>query len=478
MAHTIFINYRREDSIGIAGRLHDRLTQAFGRKNIFMDVDHIPAGIDFAAHLNSEVTACNLFLVVIGPNWLNAKDESGRRRLWQADDFVAIEIAAALARDIRVIPILVDNTIMPKASELPDQLKPLARRQAIEVRQNQFGRDADALIKRIYEALAASSGIPGRRGVVFASVAAVAGLFLVGWYGVTLISARRSAAPPPTTSAPLTQEKFTVASVPFITERARRELANGYIPKSAYKAFALNINGVVGYSVGQPSEDMAKIAALDQCSRHAEASLGQRKCELYAVGDIVVYPHGPPPMPPAPWVRRDAAIERPFVPKDMPLVRDEGRERLETGYLPLSKSKSIALGPGGHAHWTFGDDSKEESTRRTLEFCGEVAGAPCMIVVVDDVFVITIPRLMNATGFFYAATNSSIADDARDDLARRLNEASSGWNAVAVGTSGHPGLGLKAVSEQDAINDALGNCAKGDSNCHVIAIGPFTVEPK
>jgi hypothetical protein len=67
--------------------------------------------------------------------------------------------------------------------------------------------------------------------------------------------------------------------------------------------------------------------------------------------------------------------------------------------------------------------------------------------------------------------------DARDDLARKLADASSGWNAVAVGVAGRPGLALKATSEQNAVSDALGNCVKHDSDCHVIAIGPFTVGP-
>ena len=118
MAGKIFINYRRDDSIGMAGRLHDRLAQTFGRDKLFMDVDHIPAGVDFVAHLNSQVAACDVVLVVIGPNWLNAKDESGERRLDNPDDFVAIEIAAALARDIRVIPVLVDGARMPKAERV------------------------------------------------------------------------------------------------------------------------------------------------------------------------------------------------------------------------------------------------------------------------------------------------------------------------------------------------------------------------
>src|SRR5215468_168796 len=104
MAGKIFINYRRDDAIGMAGRLYDRLAQAFGKRNVFMDVDHIPAGVDFVAYLNSQVAGCDVFLALIGPGWLHSKDERGIRRLDNPDDFVTIEMAAALARDVRVIP--------------------------------------------------------------------------------------------------------------------------------------------------------------------------------------------------------------------------------------------------------------------------------------------------------------------------------------------------------------------------------------
>src|SRR6516225_8168853 len=180
MADMIFINYRREDSAATAGRLHDRLAQVFERKDIFMDVDQIPPGIDFVAHLNSQVAACKVLLVVIGPHWLNVKNEAGERRLHQPDDFVAIEIAAALARDIRVIPVLVDGAIIPKASELPDSLKPLVRRQAIDLRQAHFGRDSEALIERLREALGDKAGLGRWRVRALASAAAIAALLLIG----------------------------------------------------------------------------------------------------------------------------------------------------------------------------------------------------------------------------------------------------------------------------------------------------------
>jgi len=161
MAGKIFINYRREESGHVAGRLHDRLAQAFGRDNLFMDVDNIPVGVDFVTHLNDQVAACDAVLVVIGPKWAKAKDKAGQRRLHQPDDFVAIEIAAALTRDIRVIPVLVDGARMPRANELPDALKALARRQAAEVRHVNFAQDAETLVAKVRKSLGDKTLVKG-----------------------------------------------------------------------------------------------------------------------------------------------------------------------------------------------------------------------------------------------------------------------------------------------------------------------------
>jgi tetratricopeptide (TPR) repeat protein len=151
-----------------------------------MDVDHIPPGVDFVTHLNNQVAACDVFLAIIGPNWLNTTNEKGDRRLDAADDFVAIEIAAALARNIRVIPVLVDGARMPKVGELPKSLKPLVRRQAIDLRHTHFGRDADALIEKIGEAFGDKPVRVGRWRVAAGVVAAgvVAALLLLGWIGL------------------------------------------------------------------------------------------------------------------------------------------------------------------------------------------------------------------------------------------------------------------------------------------------------
>jgi hypothetical protein len=100
-----------------------------------------------------------------------------------------------------------------------------------------------------------------------------------------------------------------------------------------------------------------------------------------------------------------------------------------------------------------------------------------MVVALDDVFVVPVPTTLKVIGFFRPAGNSAIASDARSDIARQLHAVTGGWNAVAVGASGRPGLALKASNEQDAVNNALGNCARQDRDCHVIAIGPFLVGP-
>jgi formylglycine-generating enzyme required for sulfatase activity len=182
MAGKVFINYRRGDSMSTAGRLHDRLAQAFGRKNIFMDVDHIPPGVDFVKHLNTQVATCDVFLAVIGPNWLDAKDDSGHRRIDNPDDFVTIEITAALARDIRVIPVMVDGAHLPKAGDLPEHLKPLLLRHAVELRNTQFGRDAEALVQKVREAFKGERVAPRRWLAVTASalLAVWIGLYQMG----------------------------------------------------------------------------------------------------------------------------------------------------------------------------------------------------------------------------------------------------------------------------------------------------------
>jgi hypothetical protein len=142
----IFLCYRRDDSGDATGRLYDRLALEFGDKSIFMDVDSMRLGQDFVDRLTAEVHSCDALLAVIGPNWLDARDEEGNRRLDNPDDFVRIEISAALQRDIPVIPILLNGTKIPRADRLPPELQKLARRSALDVRSGSFHSDTIRLI--------------------------------------------------------------------------------------------------------------------------------------------------------------------------------------------------------------------------------------------------------------------------------------------------------------------------------------------
>ena len=147
MAAKVFISYRRDDSAGYAGRVRDRLERELGRELLFMDVDAIPLGTNFAKVLHEEVAKCGVLLAVIGPNWPDAHDEHGNRRLDDPNDFVRIEIAAALQRDIPVIPILLDGARIPKANQLPEDLKELALRNGMEIRHASFQDDMNRLIR-------------------------------------------------------------------------------------------------------------------------------------------------------------------------------------------------------------------------------------------------------------------------------------------------------------------------------------------
>ena len=118
----ILISYRREETAYAAGWLFDRLADQFGRGQVFKDVDSIDLGDDFVEVITAAVGFCDVLLALIGDQWLAITDEDGRRRLDNPDDFVRLEIEAALTRKVRVIPILVGGARMPRADELPPGL--------------------------------------------------------------------------------------------------------------------------------------------------------------------------------------------------------------------------------------------------------------------------------------------------------------------------------------------------------------------
>jgi TIR domain len=143
----VFISYRRDDSGGYAGRLFDVLAGRFGSDQTFMDLDDIQGGDDFTEVIGEKVAQCSALLAVIGDRWLTLAGPDGVHRLDAPGDFVRLEIARALERGVRVIPVLVSGAVMPRAEDLPESLRQLSVHQAVEVRDAHFHADAAQLIE-------------------------------------------------------------------------------------------------------------------------------------------------------------------------------------------------------------------------------------------------------------------------------------------------------------------------------------------
>ncbi len=145
----IFICYRRDDTAGYAGRLHDRLLAKFGTSSIFRDIDNIEAGVDFGVAIAEAVRACDVLVAVIGNSWLTTTDRAGNRRLDDPDDYVRNEISAALDANLMVIPVLVERATMPAPNDLPGSLGRLSRHNAIEISDERWDYDMKRLITRL-----------------------------------------------------------------------------------------------------------------------------------------------------------------------------------------------------------------------------------------------------------------------------------------------------------------------------------------
>ena len=132
----------------------------FGSDYVFKDVDSIDPGDDFLRVIEDAVGSCQVLLALIGDRWLDVTDGTGHRRLDDPSDFVRLEIEAALRRDVRVIPILVGRAPLPSSEQLPDSLRALIRRHAVELSPNRFEPDVARLVRIIDKTLAAVGGGP------------------------------------------------------------------------------------------------------------------------------------------------------------------------------------------------------------------------------------------------------------------------------------------------------------------------------
>jgi hypothetical protein len=146
----VFISYRRSDAQDVAGRIFDHIAARFSRSAVFKDVDSIPLGVRFPAFLEHALRDSDAVLVLIGPTWLTCRDDAGRARLDDPQDFVRREVETALRLGTPTVPVTVSNAQMPSRSELPEPLRPLAERNGQAVRPDpDFHRDMDRLIQHL-----------------------------------------------------------------------------------------------------------------------------------------------------------------------------------------------------------------------------------------------------------------------------------------------------------------------------------------
>jgi hypothetical protein len=145
----IFISYRRQDTAYLAATLSDKLQQHFGENSVFFDVDNIPLGVDFREYIGNAVGQCDVLLAIIGDQWMGI-DSNGKRRIDDPSDYVRVEIESALKRNIPVIPVLVENALMPSPTDLPPAIESIAFRNAAQVR---AGRDLRQHLQQLVEGL-------------------------------------------------------------------------------------------------------------------------------------------------------------------------------------------------------------------------------------------------------------------------------------------------------------------------------------
>lgn len=231
----VFISYRRSDSAGHTGRLASDLAEGLEEQQLFRDIEAIEAGEDFVDALNRAVSACSVMLVIIGPNWATAHTSDGKRRLKEPGDFVRMEIEAALAGTVRVIPVLVGDAQMPQADDLPESMHGLLRRNAFMISDRRWQYDVDQLLNTLekipgiarkrdmpYPAKAPAAAIPAASGGIAKWKLVAGGVAVVVVTIAVLAMFAPEPAPDTATAAPATN---SAAALPASSATSAPDLA-------------------------------------------------------------------------------------------------------------------------------------------------------------------------------------------------------------------------------------------------------------
>ena len=269
----IFISYRRDETAYPAGWLFDRLSDRFGERQIFKDIDSIEPGDDFVDTITNAVASCDVLLALIGDEWLTAVDGKGQRRLDDPNDFVRLEIEAALSRNVRVIPLLVDGARMPRADELPATLGGLVRRQALELSPSRFTVDLNRLLRVLEKTIAAGAAVEG-------------GAFGDGTEQVRAVATPMAAAEAPTPSEKQPNPLRRLLSTPL-----RIALAVGAVVLLVVVVFLLRSDGTTSDDGGSSDEEPSS----EEEAPSEEGSWPALVSFVTATGVVVRLRRSPPP---------------------------------------------------------------------------------------------------------------------------------------------------------------------------------------
>ena len=336
----IFISYRRSDTEGEAGRLYDDLVRAYSDDSVFMDVTGIQPGLDFRKAIDSNVAGCGVLLAVIGPNWATTTDSSGNLRLANPDDYVRLEIASALSKQIPVIPVLVHGAHMPPLEQLPDDLKDLRYRNSVELTHARWNSDVALLIGALKnyvsvnpatqtetvhatvavqlpppQPAAASASSKSRSPLALGAVAAIA----IG-AAVAIFSALHHSASP---TQPTTATLQTATATPQLAVATPATAASDPTASPAANVSTASPSARVPQAKQQPAVTPASASAPAATTAESSAFLGDWKSdhesiksndEILAIsivdfgGQLIVRPRGKCPKGVCNWGPKNATI--------------------------------------------------------------------------------------------------------------------------------------------------------------------------
>jgi len=275
----VLISYRPEQAGAHAGRLYDAIAAHFGEDNVLMDTLDLAHGVDFVGRIHQGVEACKVLLVVIGPDWANLPDERGHPRLANPDDPVRLQLQAALRRpDIRVVPVLVDGARMPEPDELPEAIRSLAQRNALELSELSDLRWRYD-VGRLLSTLASSIEAPAAPAAAQAPATDALNTAVESLFGRLLMEGARRGALPEHALAPALASppgRAVPADTLSLPRRASSLLARAALLLAPLAALALALKWLVGCTV-------------DYSAASDEAAAGERvDCTVFAPATVTL----------------------------------------------------------------------------------------------------------------------------------------------------------------------------------------------